>query len=314
MSNAGPSDANQSASSLTSLFNDLARSRRNHIFILLKDGRLYNNFITRTGLTSLAKYRSYLFLSVIIELMSRRPKRKKSYIFYIASLSVVLVSSLINFHLWQTNKSQKKTIEKLNQELQTAKEKGLKVVEVTDGDTFIIEGGVRVRLADINAPEKEFCLGKEAKKRLEELVLGKMIRIEFGRPDWFGRTIALIYQGDNWINQIMLAEGLGRYDSTQTIKEKDRQLLAAAHQAEREKRGVYSSQCTQKEPLDPKCSIKGNIDKKRGRKIYHFPGCAGYNVVVVELDRGEQWFCSEKEAQAAGFVKSEQCCGKKWRP
>ena len=49
---------------------------------------------------------------VIIELMSQRPKRKKSYIFYIASLSVILVSSLINFHLWWINKNQKKTIEK----------------------------------------------------------------------------------------------------------------------------------------------------------------------------------------------------------
>jgi len=231
-----------------------------------------------------------------------------------AALGVILISFLTNFHLWRVNREYKKVITELNRQVQENKEKGLKVIEVTDGDTFIIEGGVRVRLADVNVPEEEFCLGQEAKKRLEELVLNKRVQLPFTRPDKFGRLIALVYQGDVWVNQVMLAEGLGRYDSTQTIKEKDQQLLAAAHQAEKEKRGVYSSRCTQKEPPDPKCPIKGNIDKKRGRKIYHFPGCAGYNVVIVELDRGEQWFCSEKEAQAAGFVKSEQCYGKKWRP
>ena len=133
-----------------------------------------------------------------------------------AALGVILISFLTNFHLWRVNREYKKVITELNRQVQENKEKGLKVIEVTDGDTFIIEGGVRVRLADVNVPEEEFCLGQEA--------------------------------------------------------------------------------------------------KKRGRKIYHFPGCAGYNVVIVELDRGEQWFCSEKEAQAAGFVKSEQCYGKKWRP
>jgi hypothetical protein len=39
-------------------------------------------------------------------------------------------------------------------------------------------------------------------------------------------------------------------------------------------------------------------------------GGSEYNRALVELDRGEQWFCSEKEAEAAGFVKSKNCFGK----
>jgi len=31
------------------------------------------------------------------------------------------------------------------------------------------------------------------------------------------------------------------------------------------------------------------------------------------LDLGEQWFCSEKEAQEAGYKKSEHCYGKKYK-
>jgi len=245
--------------------------------------------------------------------MSQRPKRKKSYIFYIASLSVILVSSLINFHLWWINKNQKKTIEKLNQELQTAKEKGFKVVEVTDGDTFVLEDDRRVRLASTYASELEYCLGKEAKERLEELILDKKVTLREMRHDSFGRIVALVYQNGILVNEIMLCEGLARYDPAQTSA--DKQLLAASREARKEKVGVYSSKCTQLEPPNPRCLIKGNIDKNnRKKRIYHFPGCAGYNVVIVELDRGEQWFCSEKEAQAAGFIKSEQCYGKKWRP
>ena len=222
------------------------------------------------------------------------------------------ISLLTNFYFWQKNQGYKVRIGKLQQKIQQSEERGLRVIKITDGDTFVLEGGVRVRLADINAPELEFCLGQEAKKRLKELILGKIVQLPFTRPDKFGRLLALVYQGDVWVNQVMLAEGLGRYDSTQTIKTKDQQLLAAAHQAKKEKRGVYSPRCTQKEPPNPRCPIKGNIEKHYRHKIYHLPGCSGYNTVVVERDRGERWFCSEAEAQAAGFHRSEKCYSHHW--
>jgi len=43
------------------------------------------------------------------------------------------------------------------------------------------------------------------------------------------------------------------------------------------------------------------------KKTYHSPGCSEYERMVVELDIGEQWFCSEEEARKAGFTKSEHC-------
>jgi len=41
---------------------------------------------------------------------------------------------------------------------------GIKVLEVLDGDTILLDGKVRLRLRHIDAPELEFCGGKEAKK------------------------------------------------------------------------------------------------------------------------------------------------------
>lgn len=53
-------------------------------------------------------------------------------------------------------------------------------------------------------------------------------------------------------------------------------------------------------PPNPACAIKGNINAK-GQKIYHVPGGRSYDATDIELDQGERWFCSEKEAQDAGW-------------
>ena len=47
------------------------------------------------------------------------------------------------------------------------------------------------------------------------------------------------------------------------------------------------------------CKIKGNIS--RNGKIYHVPGSASYNATKIDESKGEQWFCTEAEAQAAGW-------------
>lgn len=47
------------------------------------------------------------------------------------------------------------------------------------------------------------------------------------------------------------------------------------------------------------CPIKGRI--RSGRKSYVLPHSADYKRVTVREDRGERWFCSKEEAEAAGF-------------
>lgn len=53
------------------------------------------------------------------------------------------------------------------------------------------------------------------------------------------------------------------------------------------------------------CNIKGNINSK-GEKIYHVPGGAYYHKTQIDASRGERWFCSEAEAQAAGWRRSKR--------
>ena len=49
-------------------------------------------------------------------------------------------------------------------------EESFRVVEVIDGDSFSIPPDQTIRLANVDAPELEFCYGKEAKEGLEELI------------------------------------------------------------------------------------------------------------------------------------------------
>jgi hypothetical protein len=48
------------------------------------------------------------------------------------------------------------------------------------------------------------------------------------------------------------------------------------------------------------CNIKGNINSK-GDRIYHVPGGSWYGATKINKAKGERWFCSEKDAKAAGW-------------
>ena len=53
------------------------------------------------------------------------------------------------------------------------------------------------------------------------------------------------------------------------------------------------------------CNIKSNISAKTGERIYRMPGQTYYDKTVINLSKGERWFCSEAEAISAGWRKSK---------
>jgi len=55
------------------------------------------------------------------------------------------------------------------------------VTKVIDGDTFLIEGGYSVRILGIDADERGYPCYEEAKRGLENLILGKEVRLETPR-------------------------------------------------------------------------------------------------------------------------------------
>lgn len=178
---------------------------------------------------------------------------------------------------------------------------------VIDGDTLVLDGKVRLRLRHVDAPELEFCGGEEAKKLLEELVVGERVVIREKILDQRGRAMALVYVGKELVNKRLIEEGWGRYHSdTSDVAD---ELKALGLEAKEKGLGVFDPKCYQWENSEnPKCVIKGNITASSPyEKIYHLPGCVHYETTVIELDRGEEWFCSEAEAKKAGYVKSKRC-------
>lgn len=186
----------------------------------------------------------------------------------------------------------------------------VKIISVIDGDTIVTEDNkIRIRLRQLDAPEMGFCGADEAKKLLVELVAGKNVRLVEQSFENSGahRPMYLVYTDDILVNEKLLSSGWVKYHSDKTSATEN--LKAAAKIAVDNKLGIFSDKCTQVENrINPKCNIKGNIDPDNSKvRIYQMPGCVQYKTTVVDLWRGEKWFCSEDEAKAEGFVKSRRC-------
>ena len=200
------------------------------------------------------------------------------------------LSVLFNLYLWQ----------------RPVTGQGIKVLAVLDGDTVVLDGQVRMRLRHGDAPELNNCGGQQAKDLLTSLLDGKLVAIKEEILDTYGRPLALLYLGDTLINQSLLESGWVRYHHDNSTVEET--LKAIGKAMKDDEVGIFSQLCLQtSNPDNPDCNIKGNIDQQGDIKRYYYPGCAQYNYTLVEKDLGEQWFCSEKEAQAAGWTKAETC-------
>lgn len=183
--------------------------------------------------------------------------------------------------------------------------KGEKVVSVIDGDSFKIANDQTIRLASLDAPGTEYCFGKESAAALNKKILGKKVIISDIKTDRYGRVMAMVYVNGISVNEYMIKNGFALHLwDTSTLKKE----LSAANDFARENRlGIFSPECYQTEPPNPKCAIKGSIIQTTKKKEYTMPTCDRYALTVIEKYKGEDWFCSEAEAKKAGFVKSPNC-------
>lgn len=181
------------------------------------------------------------------------------------------------------------------------------VTQVIDGDTFRMGNGQKVRLVGIDAPEMGLCGSKEAQKELAKIVMGKKVELTQVKADNYGRVLALAKVGEQVANIKMIESGWARWDGTENGE--GGKFVVASEGAREKGKGVWG-ECHKSGRAG--CEIKGNVEKrsgetKGGRKLYFYPGCSEYGAVVVERELGEEWFCSEQEAKAAGYVRAGNC-------
>jgi endonuclease YncB( thermonuclease family) len=116
-----------------------------------------------------------------------------------------------------------------------------RVVGVIDGDTvdvlFAGNSLTRIRLAEIDAPEKNQPWGQRAKQGLSAMVFGKTVSVVKQGQDRYGRTIGEIRVSDSYVNREMVKAGLA-WAYRQYLK--DRSILDAENQARARKVGLWS--------------------------------------------------------------------------
>jgi len=213
------------------------------------------------------------------------------------------------------------------------------VVSVPDGDSLQLADGRRIRLIGLDAPERGACAADEARMTLEKAAKGKHVRLKHIVTDDYGRQLAHVIvedfstwmsyirhrvitslQGvpkpfgffstalddgyvDPYISRLMVSSGLAKFGSAKD--EYYETLKAAQAVAKQNNLGIYSSTCRKRSSDDPSCTIKGNI--RAGIKTFHMPDCKNYTQTVIDTSFNDRWFCSEEEAETAGFSKASGC-------
>ncbi len=198
------------------------------------------------------------------------------------------------------------------------------VQKVVDGDTLkvLMDGREEtVRLIGIDTPEsvhpdksRNTEWGKRASEFTKGRLEGKMIRLEFDvqERDKYGRLLAYVYTDEGLFNEVLVREGWAKVSTYPPNVKYVERFKIAEKEAQKKNLGIWSAE----EPpsveankgfTEEKTSrkIKGNINK-RGHKIYHCPGQKHYEQTVIDESKGERWFDTEEEAQAAGWRKAPE--------
>lgn len=185
------------------------------------------------------------------------------------------------------------------------------------------------------------CFGKEASSHLQGLVQSKPVHLQADPSqadrDRYGRLLRRVVLPDGTDVALAMIRGGYGHEYTYDIPYRGQAAYQAAEtEARNARRGLWASaSCAagaavaggekaagagsapaprqspspapQKQATPPQaaqpagsCKIKGNISSS-GEKIFHMPGQMAYDRTKITVSKGERWFCSASEAQAAGW-------------
>lgn len=198
-----------------------------------------------------------------------------------------------------------------------------KVLSVTDGDTIKVQlqdgSEERVRMTLIDTPETKHPrlgvqpFGKEASEFTTSKLTGKDVVLEkdVQERDQYGRLLAYVWVGDTLFNERLIEKGYARVavfppntkyvDPFNSVQKKAQAAGVGIWSIENyAQEDGYNTGASEKEDLaspgDSEC--KGQIKGNTNSKIYHLPSGAHYDSVS---EQNIVWFCSEGEAEAAGY-------------
>lgn len=114
-----------------------------------------------------------------------------------------------------------------------------KVVAVIDGDTLeVMESGkaIRVRLANIDAPEKSQPFGQASKQSLSDICFGRDAQLQSQSIDQYGRTVGIVKCNGVDANRAQVERGLAW---VYTAYNRDPDLITLERKAKLASQGLW---------------------------------------------------------------------------
>ncbi|MGR3571709.1 thermonuclease family protein [Brevirhabdus sp.] len=201
-------------------------------------------------------------------------------------------------------------------------------VRVIDADTFVVDGH-RIRLFGVDAPElaqtcrtragKAWACGQWSSDQMRRRFGNKRAECRVMDVDRYDRLVARCVVGRADVAEVLVREGWGfaysAYSADYVDLEKraaveNRGLWAGEWQRpdafRRARREQAEQRSARNAPPPPAsgCRIKGNISK--AGRIYHMPGDADYDRTRISTRKGERWFCTAAQADAAGWRRARR--------
>lgn len=163
-----------------------------------------------------------------------------------------------------------------------AEEFDAKVIVVMDGDTvMVLRDGkkIKVRLANIDAPESDQEYGKESRQALAGLVLKKQVRVKSHAVDSYGRLIAELNVDGQNVSETQLSNGMAWENSRHHRSSRTHTL---SQQAQQSRRGLWSKSS---QPVSPEQWRKTHLAKT--------PSAKSASSTYVDVACGKKHLCSQ---------------------
>ena len=123
-----------------------------------------------------------------------------------------------------------------------------KVISVTDGDTIKIldekNKVYKIRLNDIDAPEKKQAFGNKSKENLSKYIAGENVRVEYYKLDRYKRILGTVYFKDKDINKQQIIDG---YAWVYKKYSKNNEYINQERISKNHKRGLWKDD----KPIEP---------------------------------------------------------------
>lgn len=188
------------------------------------------------------------------------------------------------------------------------------------GDSLRIDDKI-LRLAGIEAPDRDqtcqpvggrsWPCGRAAADALSRLLRGRDIGCELAGVDDTGMQLATCRVGDADLADSLVRSGhvfaeTGLFATYGSAESAARKARAGVWSGAIERPSAFRARRWEeaKRSAPEGCPIKGQVAS--GTRVYVLPWASSYERVKIRTHRGERWFCSEKEAQEAGWKPIER--------